>query len=48
MSSVKKKSITESSVLLRNLNGLESKENLNGEYIKEMIELLKSYESFCI
>ena len=32
MSSVKEKSITESSVLLRNLKVLESKENLNGKY----------------
>ena len=48
MSTFKKKPMTESSVLLGGLKSLENKENLNGEEIKEMIELLRAYESLCI
>lgn len=48
MNSQKKKQMTESSVLLGGLQTLENKENLNGDEIKEMIELLKAYETLCI
>lgn len=48
MSSVKKKYMSESSVLLGGLSSLENKENLNGDEIKEMIELLRAYETLCI
>lgn len=48
MSSVKKKFMSESSVLLGGLSSLENKENLNGDEIKEMIELLRAYETLCI
>lgn len=48
MSSVKKKILSESSVLLGGLNSLENKENLNGDEIREMVELLKAYETLCI
>ena len=48
MSGVKKKFLSESSVLLGGLNSLENKENLNGEEVKEMVELLKAYETLCI
>jgi hypothetical protein len=43
MSNVKRKPMTESYVLLGGLSSLENKENLNGDEIKEMIELLKAY-----
>ena len=47
-SSVKRNQLSESSVLIGGLSSLENKENLNGDEIKEMIDLLKAYETLCI
>ncbi len=48
MSSVKHKPMGESTVIVGGLKRLENKENLNGDEIREMIDLLKAYEALCI
>ena len=40
--------LNESVVMAGGLSKLENKENMEGEEIKEMIELLKAYETLCI